>query len=113
MPDDAHPDTSGARHVGGRAGHEQRFLRRDAEGGDFSLYLDEEMPPRTRPVQSSTVPFPASPKAGANDAHWGLGQVYEFYRDLGRNSIDGKGGTINAVVGVTDFGSGSTSFSSR
>ena len=81
------------------------IVTRDAKGGDFSLYLDEEMPPRTRPVQSSTVPFPVSPKAGANDAHWGLGQIYEFYRDLGRNSIDGKGGTINAVVGVTDFGS--------
>ncbi len=79
------------------------ILTRDAEGGDFSLYLDQEIPPRIKPVRSSTIPFPAS-KNGANDAHWGLGEVYEFYRDLGRNSIDGEGGTIDAVVGVTDFG---------
>lgn len=80
-------------------------VTRDAKGGDFFLYLDNEMPPRTKPVRSATVPFPASSKAGANDAHWGLGQVYEFYKGLGRDSIDGQGGTINAVVGVTDFGS--------
>ena len=80
------------------------ILTRDAAGGDFSLYLDEEMPPRIKPVKSSTIPFPDS-KNGANDAHWGLGKVYEFYKGLGRNSIDGEGGTIDAVVGVTDFGS--------
>ncbi len=81
------------------------ILTRDAEGGDFSLYLDEEMPPRVKPVKSSNLPFPASPKSGANDAHWALGEVYEFYKDLGRDSIDGQGGTIDAVTGVTDFGS--------
>ena len=81
------------------------IVTRDAKGGDFFLYLDDEMPPRTKPVRSATVPFPSSSKAGANDAHWGLGQVYEFYKSLGRDSIDGQGGTINAVVGVTDFGS--------
>ena len=41
------------------------IVTRDAKGGDFFLYLDKEMPPRTRPVSSATVPFPASPTGGA------------------------------------------------
>jgi bacillolysin len=38
------------------------------------------------------------------DAHWGAGQVYEFYRRLGREGLDGKGGTMHSVVNVTYLG---------
>ena len=81
------------------------ILTRDAKGADVFLFLDQELPPRLQPAFSKTIPFPASRKSGTNDAHYALGQVYEYYRGLGRNSIDGQGGSINAVVGVTDFGS--------
>ncbi|MEP6814696.1 MAG: M4 family metallopeptidase [Marmoricola sp.] len=79
------------------------ILTRDAKGGDVGLFIDSELPPRLLPASSATIPFPASAN-GANDAHWSAGQVYEYYKGLGRNSIDGHGGTINSVVGVTDFG---------
>ena len=45
------------------------ILTRDAKGADVFLFLDEEMPPRIQPAFSKTIPFPASPKSGANDAH--------------------------------------------
>lgn len=36
--------------------------------------------------------------SGAVDAHYNAGLVYEFFRALGRNSIDGRGGTIVSLV---------------
>ncbi len=92
-----------SRDMFGSSGGE--ILTRDAKGADVFLFLDQELPPRIGPAFSKTIPFPASPKSGTNDAHYALGQVYEFYKGLGRDSIDGQGGSINAVVGVTDFGS--------
>ena len=91
-----------SRDMFGSSGGE--ILTRDAKGADVFLFLDQELPPRIQPAFSKTIPFPASPKSGTNDAHYALGQVYEFYKGLGRTSIDGHGGSINAVVGVTDFG---------
>jgi Zn-dependent metalloprotease len=41
---------------------------------------------------------------GAVDAHWGTEQVFEFYKALGRNSIDGDGGKIVSVVNAGDVG---------
>jgi Zn-dependent metalloprotease len=41
---------------------------------------------------------------GAVDAHWGTEQVFEFYKALGRNSIDDKGGKIISVVNAGDAG---------
>ena len=92
-----------SRDMFGSSGGE--ILTRDAKGADVFLFIDQELPPRLQPAFSKTIPFPASRKSGTNDAHYALGQVYEYYRGLGRNSIDGQGGSINAVVGVTDFGS--------
>ncbi|MFI1395022.1 M4 family metallopeptidase [Streptomyces sp. NPDC020681] len=44
-------------------------------------------------------------ESGAVDAHWAAGRVYDFYRkNLGRDSLDGRGMTVNSLVGVTDFG---------
>ena len=39
---------------------------------------------------------------GAVDAHWGTERVFEFYKSLGRNSIDGDGGKIVSVVNAGD-----------
>ncbi len=43
--------------------------------------------------------------SGAVDAHWAAGRVYDYYHDAhGRDSLDGRGMTVNSLVGVTDFG---------
>ncbi|MFE7777835.1 M4 family metallopeptidase [Streptomyces sp. NPDC057445] len=42
---------------------------------------------------------------GAVDAHWAAGQVYDYYKKQhGRNGLDGRGTTVNSLVGVTEFG---------
>ncbi|WP_452672878.1 M4 family metallopeptidase [Streptomyces albireticuli] len=44
-------------------------------------------------------------EAGAVDAHWAAGKVYDYYKKThGRDSLDGRGMTINSLVGVTEFG---------
>ncbi|MCH0565913.1 M4 family metallopeptidase [Streptomyces sp. MUM 2J] len=43
--------------------------------------------------------------AGAVDAHWAAGRVYDYYRDhFGRESLDGRGMAVNSLVGITNFG---------
>ncbi|MEU5437380.1 M4 family metallopeptidase [Streptomyces sp. NPDC020719] len=43
--------------------------------------------------------------AGAVDAHWAAGQVYDYYKNVhGRDSLDGRGMGIDSLVGVTLFG---------
>ncbi|MEU3182966.1 M4 family metallopeptidase [Streptomyces sp. NPDC006923] len=45
-------------------------------------------------------------EAGSVDAHWAAGQVYDYYRrQHGRDSLDGRGGPIDSLVGVTEYGS--------
>ncbi|WP_171168763.1 M4 family metallopeptidase [Streptomyces sp. I05A-00742] len=45
-------------------------------------------------------------EAGAVDAHWAAGKVYDYYRTVhGRNSLNGRGMTINSLVGVSNYGS--------
>lgn len=40
-------------------------------------------------------------EAGAVDAHWGAGKVYDYYKSVhGRNSLDGRGMAVNSLVGV-------------
>ncbi|WP_078871487.1 M4 family metallopeptidase [Streptomyces caatingaensis] len=44
-------------------------------------------------------------EAGAVDAHWAAGKVYDYYRARhGRDSLNGRGGELNSVVGVTFYG---------
>ncbi|MCF3102909.1 M4 family metallopeptidase [Streptomyces roseoverticillatus] len=44
-------------------------------------------------------------EAGAVDAHWAAGKVYDYYKKVhGRDSLDGRGMAINSLVGVTQFG---------
>ncbi|MFH8731484.1 M4 family metallopeptidase [Streptomyces sp. NPDC017964] len=47
----------------------------------------------------------ASTSSGAVDAHLNAAKVYEFYKDeIGRDGIDGKGGSIYSVVNVASNG---------
>lgn len=56
-------------------------------------------------VRSSSSTFPAAASdSGAVDAHWAAGQVYEFYRALGRNSIDDHGSSIVSSVNASEGG---------
>ncbi|MGI5480718.1 M4 family metallopeptidase [Streptomyces lavendofoliae] len=44
-------------------------------------------------------------EAGAVDAHWAAGQVYDYYRKQhARDGLDGRGSAVNSLVGVTQFG---------
>ncbi|MBB5120862.1 metalloprotease [Streptomyces eurocidicus] len=44
-------------------------------------------------------------EAGAVDAHWAAGKVYDYYKEVhGRNSLNGRGMTVNSLVGVTNYG---------
>lgn len=78
----------------------------DAKRRDAGYFLN---PPRgaagMTPVSSTTIPFTASSnRYGALDAHWGAREVYDFYRGLGRNSLDDSGGSIESIVGLTSGG---------
>ncbi|MFI9776384.1 M4 family metallopeptidase [Streptomyces sp. NPDC051956] len=47
----------------------------------------------------------ANTSSGAVDAHLNAAKVYEFYKDeIGRDGIDGKGGSIHSVVNVASNG---------
>jgi bacillolysin len=54
-------------------------------------------------VTSSSPVFRRSASStGAVDAHWGAGVVYEYYRGLGRNSLDDRGSSIVSTVNAAD-----------
>ncbi|MGX1915500.1 hypothetical protein ACWIID_42845 [Streptomyces phaeochromogenes] len=60
-------------------------------------------------IQEFGSPTPAfgteATESGAVDAHWAAGQVYDYLKNKhGRNSLDGRGMTINSLVGITDYG---------
>ncbi|MFF0577224.1 M4 family metallopeptidase [Streptosporangium saharense] len=76
----------------------------DAQGRDVSRF--QGTLPQDTPVVSSDVPTFTGTAAqiGAVDAHWGAGQVYEYYRRLGRDGLDGRGGSMVSVVNVTSYG---------
>lgn len=78
----------------------------DARGGDVTSYL-ETLPADATVATATSLPLDAKATAkGLVDAHWAAGQVFDYYHDvLGRNSIDGKGGTMTSVVNVTYGGS--------
>ncbi|MFC4116118.1 M4 family metallopeptidase [Nonomuraea zeae] len=81
------------------------ILTYDAAGRDVQDFLDPGIPPGTELATSPTPVFgPQHTAAGAVDAHWGAGKVYEYYRGLGREGLDGAGGTMYSVVNVTFLG---------
>ncbi|GAB2907131.1 hypothetical protein GCM10027075_03470 [Streptomyces heilongjiangensis] len=63
--------------------------------------------PPELPLFSSPTPAFGSgaTEAGAVDAHWAAGRVYDYFRDRhGRDSLDGRGMSVHSLVGVTDGG---------
>ncbi|GAA3600145.1 hypothetical protein GCM10022419_100240 [Nonomuraea rosea] len=81
------------------------ILTYDAAGADVQGFLTPGIPPGTEPAESPTPVFgPQHTESGAVDAHWGAGKVYEYYRGLGREGLDGAGGTMQSVVNVTFMG---------
>ncbi|RSO43552.1 peptidase M4 family protein [Streptomyces sp. WAC 06725] len=77
----------------------------DARGKDVS----EVTPSWPYDIQEFGSPTPAfgpeATEAGAVDAHWASGKVYDYYRQQhGRDSLDGRGMAVNSLVGVTQFG---------
>ncbi|WP_310962365.1 M4 family metallopeptidase [Nocardioides terrisoli] len=75
----------------------------DANREDLTRFAGGGIPSGPRLVTSATIPFTANPY-GAIDAQWGAERVYDFYKSLGRDGLDGKGGRIVSVVGVSDHG---------
>ncbi|MEU8990792.1 M4 family metallopeptidase [Streptomyces sp. NPDC048558] len=60
-------------------------------------------------IQEFGSPTPAfgaeATETGAVDAHWAAGQVYDYFKGKhGRDSLDGRGMTVNSLVGVTNYG---------
>ncbi|MEV6999060.1 M4 family metallopeptidase [Streptomyces sp. NPDC093982] len=48
---------------------------------------------------------PEATESGAVDAHWAAGQVYDYFKGKhGRDSLDGRGMSVNSLVGVTNYG---------
>ncbi|MFE7121394.1 M4 family metallopeptidase [Streptomyces sp. NPDC057654] len=77
----------------------------DARGVDVSE-ASGKWPAGIKEFGSPTPAFGKdATEAGAVDAHWAAGKVYDYYKKVhGRDSLDGRGGTINSLVGVTWYG---------
>ncbi|MDJ1133330.1 M4 family metallopeptidase [Streptomyces iconiensis] len=77
----------------------------DAGGRNYTDFLGK-MPAGMAPVSSPTAAYPESAgQSGAVNAHLNSARVYDFYKsELGRDGIDGKGGTITSVVNVSAGG---------
>lgn len=77
----------------------------DARGRDVAE-VTGRWPAGLTKFSSPTPDFGAdATAAGAVDAHWAAGQVYDYYaRSHGRDGLDGRGGSVNSLVGVTFFG---------
>lgn len=78
----------------------------DARGKDVGE-VSGRWPDGIKEFGSATPAFGAdATEAGAVDAHWAAGKVYDYYKNVhGRDSLDGRGMTINSLVGATEFGS--------
>lgn len=77
------------------------ILTYDAAGASVTKY-GGAMPADAKLALSGTTHFDGKHTAsGAVDAHWGAGKVYDYFRSLGRDGIDGKGGPMRSVVDVT------------
>jgi Zn-dependent metalloprotease len=62
-------------------------------------------PDQELPISHPDDHFVGEPSdIGAVDAHWGAERVFEFYKSLGRNSIDNAGMEIKSVVNAGDAG---------
>lgn len=73
----------------------------DAEGEDSTTVTPNNSNIVTSPTSSFSGEDTAS---GAVDAHYGAGVTYEFYKALGRESIDDNGMDIISLVNAADLG---------
>ncbi|QEU90384.1 M4 family metallopeptidase [Streptomyces kanamyceticus] len=90
------------RQWGGSKNPITTYDARDVDANDAS----GKWPSGLKDVTSPTPEFGKdATEAGAVDAHWAAGQVYDYYKAKhGRDSLDDKGMAINSLVGVTDQG---------
>ena len=80
-----------------------QVLTYDADGED-GLAFD---PSEETVISSTESHFDGTfTDIGAVDAHWGAERVFEFYKALGRNSIDDDGMPIVSVVNAGEVGGG-------
>lgn len=86
-------------------GTDGEILTYDAQDRDYSEYAGS-MPDDTPIYSSATDRFEGdATTTGAVDAHVNSGKVYEYFLEvLGRDGIDGEGGTMRSVVNVTANG---------
>lgn len=79
----------------------------DAQRKSYLLVAGGPVTDDVLPAASATVRFDgANTTSGAVDAHVNAAKVYEYLKDrLGRDGVDGKGGTIHSVVNVSSNGS--------
>jgi Zn-dependent metalloprotease len=80
-----------------------------SDGGEITTHdvagLRSYFGTRSNIVRSDSSRFDGrASDSGAVDAHWAAGQVYEFYRALGRNSINDHGSSIVSSVAATEGG---------
>ncbi|WP_109474219.1 M4 family metallopeptidase [Ornithinimicrobium cavernae] len=77
----------------------------DALGRPYQDYANA-LPEDTPIFSSDTARFDGTATSlGAVDAHVNAGKVYEFFlHELGRDGVDGEGGTMLSVVNVTSNG---------
>lgn len=74
--------------------------------GKWHTDVDGVWPEGIQEFGSPTTAFGSdATDSGAVDAHWAAGQVYDYFKDRhGRDSLDGRGMTLNSLVGVTSYG---------
>ncbi|MCC3779555.1 M4 family metallopeptidase [Streptomyces sp. UNOB3_S3] len=75
----------------------------DARGKDVSEANGGRWPEGIKEFGSRTPQFDKdATEAGAVDAHWAAGKVYDYYKKVhGRDSLDGRGMAINSLVGLS------------
>ncbi|WP_225630830.1 M4 family metallopeptidase [Streptomyces solaniscabiei] len=78
----------------------------DAQRADYADLAGGPVPGTVPLVTSPTDRFDGGhTTSGAVDAHVNAAKVYEFYKnEIGRDGIDGKGGSIHSVVNVSSGG---------
>ncbi|MFJ9670946.1 M4 family metallopeptidase [Streptomyces sp. NPDC101221] len=78
----------------------------DARRANYADLAGGPVPDSVPLVTSATDRFDGDhTRSGAVDAHVNAAKVYEFYKDeIGRDGIDGKGGSIHSVVNVSSSG---------
>ncbi|MCD0484014.1 M4 family metallopeptidase [Streptacidiphilus sp. ASG 303] len=78
----------------------------DAQRLDYNAVTGGGVPDGIPPASSASTRFDGAQTAsGAVDAHVNAAKVYQYYlQEIGRDGLDGKGGTIDSVVNVSSKG---------